>query len=105
MKGSIRIDEKYNSLKLRNIEIRKTNYVHSPFTFGFLRKRIMLPVCWDTWDDQYKSTILEHEVTHLKNNDQWIGLVQSIVDALNYYNPIVWLLNKKIDQYLLLLYN
>lgn len=68
-----------------------TDQVQSPALFGLLRPRILLP-------EQFAGRIpLEelrciflHELAHLKRGDIWLGWLAAVMQALHWFNPLIW---------------
>lgn len=83
----------------KSIVYLKSCLNHSPLVYGFLRHNIILPQCWDRWSDDCKRSVLAHETAHIKHGDHWINLMQALVQAVHFFNPLIWLLNRKLDKY------
>ncbi len=81
-----------------NIPIYITNYP-IPFSTGLWRKRIYLPSKLYYSDSGSMEYILKHETAHIKRKDHIIQIFQTLVQALYLFHPLVWLLNKRIDEY------
>lgn len=77
-------------------EIIKTSAINIPCCIGVFRKRIILPDKKFTDEEMYY--ILLHEYTHLKNNDVLTKMLINIICSLYWWNPIVYLLRKDINQ-------
>lgn len=77
-------------------DIIKTSVLNIPCCIGVFRKKIILPDKQFTDEEMYY--ILLHEYTHLKNNDVLTKMLISIICALYWWNPIVYLLRKDINQ-------
>jgi len=90
---------RYTEVHGKNVTFLKSDLVHSPLVLGFFRHRIVLPDCWDTWSDDCKRSVLAHELAHIRHGDHWINLMQFFVQAVHFFNPMVWLLNRKMNQF------
>ncbi len=77
-------------------DIIKTSAINIPCCIGVFRKRIILPDKKLTDEEMYY--ILLHEYTHLQNNDVLTKMLINIICALYWWNPIVYLLRKDINQ-------
>ena len=80
----------------RRIEIIKTAYVKAPCSFGILSPKILLP------DREYGNDelqyILMHEYTHIRSHDILIKQLIAVLCGIYWWNPIVYLLKKDLDQ-------
>jgi len=85
--------------KNKSITYLKSGLNHSPLVYGFFLHNIILPQCWDRWSDDCKRSVLAHETAHIKHGDHWINLMQAVVQAIHFFNPLIWLLNRKLDKY------
>ena len=82
--------------KEKRPEILKTSAIKIPCCMGVFHKRILLPAKEYTEGELYY--IILHEYTHLKNNDVLTKLLINIICALYWWNPIVYLLRKDMQQ-------
>jgi TonB family protein len=68
-----------------------TNRVKGPALFGFLRPRILLP---ERLAEQIPleelRCVLLHELAHLKRGDIWLAWLAAILQALHWFNPLIW---------------
>lgn len=71
--------------------------IPNPISIGILKPAILLP------DDSYSGKeayfILKHELIHILRRDTLIKLIKIIVLALNWYNPICYVLNKYLEEW------
>nr|MDQ3013652.1 hypothetical protein [Acidobacteriota bacterium] len=79
-------------LRLRgSIELRKSEQVALPMTWGAWRSVVMLPAGADEWPQECRSIVLLHELAHVKRRDCLTQNLAQIVCALYWFNPLVWL--------------
>lgn len=81
----------------RKISIRENRLVKSPMLIGFFNYTIILPK-----DMQYSEEIkpmIMHELIHLKRKDMWIKQLQLIISVIYWFNPLVYLLNRMLDDW------
>lgn len=69
--------------------------IGSPMMTGFITPRILLPKIAFTKVEL--SFILKHELVHYKRKDLWYKCLVLIATAIHWFNPIVYLIAKKID--------
>ncbi|MCJ7587107.1 MAG: M48 family metalloprotease [Candidatus Aminicenantes bacterium] len=66
---------------------------NSPIAFGLRRPRIVLPEnLLDRLSSSELKSILIHEAAHLRHHDQLAGVVQRLVAAIYWWNPLVYAL-------------
>lgn len=70
--------------------------VKSPMLTGFFRPRILLPRC--DYDKNELPMILNHELAHYKRGDLWIKLLFVTVNALHWFNPVVYVMRKAANR-------
>jgi len=97
--NTIEVTESFNDLSLNRISFYKSDELSSPYVIGFFRKRVVLPSSWEDWSKNQKSMVATHELMHISQQDHWIGLLKLCVFAINFFNPLVWLLIKKLNHY------
>ncbi len=69
--------------------------VQSPFVIGTCRPRILLPY---GLSEPEKTHILLHERTHIRHHDPLARLVSLFCVCLHWWNPLVWLAARKMEQ-------
>src|SRR5690606_32152615 len=80
------------------ISIKQNALVYSPFTVGFLKPVIVFPVgLVNQLSIQETEAILVHEMAHILRKDYLINLMVSVIKACMYYHPVVWWLDKVIQ--------
>ena len=81
----------YKSLK--RVQVRKSELLSSPILVGCIRKTLYLPeMDLEDTDIQF---ILEHETTHLKRRDLLLKRFYIFVNALHWFNPLMYIAVKK----------
>lgn len=67
-----------------------------PFTVGFFRNMIVLPdMEYQERDLQY---IIRHELVHCADRDTRLKVFYVIINAVHWFNPLVWLMKSMVDQ-------
>lgn len=69
--------------------------IAGPFVLGALRPKIYLP-CW--LGEESRAHVLAHESCHLRRHDPLIRLIALFTAALHWFNPLVWLGFKLMEQ-------
>ena len=61
--------------------------VQAPFAMGVFHKRIYLPI---NLTPEEQTLVIAHEQTHLSRNDPLMKLIVSLIRAVHWMNPLVW---------------
>ncbi len=68
-----------------------------PAVCGLLRPVILVPQnLAPTLGSSHLRPVLLHELAHIRRGDLWINLVQTILQIIYFYNPLLWLANAVI---------
>lgn len=69
-----------------------------PAVIGFARPMIILPQAMEAWlpTDSLRAVVL-HEVSHIKRKDLPVLLLQRVIEAVFWWNPIVRMLGAALD--------
>ncbi|MBE6724290.1 MAG: hypothetical protein E7576_03680 [Ruminococcaceae bacterium] len=76
----------------RKIEVRRSDRIGSPLTYGVLHPVILLPSDTDLTDTKRLEFILAHELTHIRHFDSLTKLLLALAVSLHWFNPAVWVL-------------
>jgi bla regulator protein blaR1 len=94
---SFRLEPLAKSLGLTNITFLETTRVQVPMVVGVLRPVILVPVSMVSGlSVKQLEVILLHELAHIKRYDPLVSFLQTIVETLFFYHPLVWWLSKRI---------
>ncbi len=78
-------------LKIRNKpKIMICGKAVSPLTIGFLKPELLLPECH--YSDEELNMIFKHELTHIKRHDNWYKLFMIIMNAVHWFNPLMYVM-------------
>jgi beta-lactamase regulating signal transducer with metallopeptidase domain len=67
-----------------------------PVTAGFVRPAILLPATWRNLSPSALEAILRHEAAHVRRRDCAVGFVCTVIEALFWFNPFVWLAGRRL---------
>jgi Antirepressor regulating drug resistance, predicted signal transduction N-terminal membrane component len=86
------MDECCKKLRLsRKVKILCDNRSKSPSTFGTLRPFIVVSKqTAEKADTKTLKYVFLHELTHIKRHDNVVNLILMLLEALNWFNPILW---------------
>ena len=83
----------------RLVNFYECNRLDAPAVAGWLRPVVMLPVTALTGlSEAQLSSVIAHELAHIKRFDSLVNLFQIGVETLLFYHPGVWWLNKRIRE-------
>jgi len=80
-----------------NVFVCRSQKEHSPFVIGFFRFQIVFPRSAASWPAEQIRAAFAHEIAHIKLYDHWINLAQALVQSIYFLNPLVWLLNRQLN--------
>lgn len=75
---------------LRPLEVRVSDKITSPLTYGLLRPVILLPKSMDTADPDTLAAVLTHEYIHVRRLDNGAKLLFAGALCLHWWDPLVW---------------
>jgi bla regulator protein BlaR1 len=77
--------------------IRCSRIVREPSVCGIFRSVLMWPEGLSGHlDDEHLSAIVMHELVHVRNRDNLIAALHMIVEAVFWFHPLVWWIERKI---------
>lgn len=68
--------------------------IASPLVSGLLNPRIYLPTGMDFANTVLLGHVLAHEAMHVRRRDNWLKCAMLAALAVNWYNPLVWIMSK-----------
>lgn len=75
----------------RNVRLRSHDAVVIPLTWGLIRPVILLPPGTEGWTEDQRSTVLCHELSHIKRADFLVTLLVRMSLALAWPSPLTWI--------------
>ncbi|MDO4355079.1 MAG: M56 family metallopeptidase [Clostridia bacterium] len=77
---------------LRRIQVRQSDRIGSPMTYGLLRPVILIPALFDWGDARRLDAVLTHEYVHIRHLDALRKLLMIAALCVHWFNPAVWLM-------------
>ena len=78
----------------RKIGLKVSANAASPAVCGLFRPVILLPhKLAPSLGSSGVQTVLLHELAHIRRGDLWVNLVQTVLQIMYFYNPLLWLAN------------
>lgn len=81
----------------RTIALFESTLVDVPTVVGWLKPVVLMPVsAIGGLAPQQLEAILAHELAHIRRHDYAVNLLQTLVETLLFYHPVVWWLSRRI---------
>lgn len=80
----------------KNIKLLVNENIVSPMTIKFFNPIIILPNV--KLSKKELTMILQHEIAHIRRRDQWKKLLMVLVNAIHWFNPIIYLLLNNMQE-------
>jgi beta-lactamase regulating signal transducer with metallopeptidase domain len=82
----------------RGLQISVSEELRVPAAIGFFNPLVILP-SWVLQDlpASQLSLVLLHELAHVSRWDDWTNLLQKVIQAILFFHPAVWWIEKKIS--------
>ena len=78
----------------RNIEFRLSRNMLSPAVCGLFNPVILMPASLlENLSREKLRAVLIHELAHIKRGDLWVNFMQTILQIVYFYNPLLWFAN------------
>lgn len=74
------------------VQVRVSDRIAAPLTYGLLRPVILLPKTMDLSDEEALLCVLTHEEVHIRRMDGLLKLLLTAALCVHWFNPAVWLL-------------
>jgi beta-lactamase regulating signal transducer with metallopeptidase domain len=75
----------------RDVRILMSDDLDGPVTAGFLDPVIIVPLSASEWSEERRAIVLTHELAHIARSDFIAQLIASIVCAVFWFHPLVWI--------------
>jgi bla regulator protein blaR1 len=80
-----------------SIALAESTEIETPMVIGYLKPIVLVPVgLFSGLTTEQIETIFLHELAHIRRHDYLINLIQSIVEAVLFFNPFIWILSAMI---------
>ena len=81
----------------RPVRLVESALVEVPTVIGWLTPVILIPAtALSGLSTSQLEALLAHELAHVRRNDYLINLMQSVIETLLFYHPVVWWLSRRI---------
>ena len=77
----------------RTVRVMEYDEAGSPMIIGFIKPVLVLPR--EQYDSEDLFFILKHELVHLKRGDVYLKLLFVTANAVHWFNPLIWIMQKE----------
>ena len=77
---------------IRNIEVRQSDRIAAPLTYGIWKPVILMPKQFDLDNDKQLAYILTHEYIHIRRFDTVTKLLLTAALCIHWFNPLAWVM-------------
>jgi len=81
----------------RKIAVYLSPHMTTPFLYGWVRPRIVLPDMPFTANDYHY--VFLHELMHYKRRDPWVKLLLLLINAIHWFNPFTYMARRDADRF------
>ncbi len=81
----------------REVRLRVVDALASPVTAGWWRPVVLVPASLISgMPPHLLEALLAHELAHVQRSDYLVNLLQSVIETVLFYHPVVWWLSHRI---------
>lgn len=93
-----RFEKMYDELRVRRlVSLLSSSLVKVPCVIGWIKPVILVPVSMFTSLDPFEiEMILVHELAHVRRYDILVNILQTAMETLFFFNPVIWWLSRQI---------
>ena len=84
-------------VKNKNVQLLESALINVPMAIGYLKPVVLLPLgALNGVPTQQMEAILAHELAHIQRRDYLMNMIQSLLEVIFFYHPVVWWLSRNI---------
>jgi len=77
---------------LRKVQVRVSDKISGPLTYGVFRPVILLPKTTDWGNRRWLDYVLAHELIHIRRFDTLIKMALAAAVCIHWFNPMAWVM-------------
>lgn len=82
---------------MRKVKILESANIIIPLAMGWLKPVVIIPTALvNSLSPQQVEAILWHELAHIRRHDYLINLIQSLVEVMFFFHPVVWWVSRQM---------
>jgi len=83
----------------RRVGLWLSEKIKAPLVVGYLKPVVLFPLAASNQLDlDQVEAILIHELSHVRRNDYLLNLFKTVIEAVLFFNPFMWLLGRIINE-------
>lgn len=83
----------------KSVKFLQSAYVSVPMVIGYLKPVVLIPVSMFAGvPESQLEAIIAHELAHIKRHDYLIHIIQSVIEVLFFYHPLVWWISSVVNE-------
>jgi beta-lactamase regulating signal transducer with metallopeptidase domain len=92
------LEEVKTKLKIdKVVDLVESSLVNVPMVIGYLKPMILMPIgAINYLTVEEVEAIFAHELAHIKRYDYFVNLLQSIIETILFYHPVIWWISSEI---------
>ncbi len=81
----------------QKVDFFESSLISTPMVIGFFKPILLFPVgAINQLHIEEVEAIIVHELAHIQRNDYVLNLIQSVIEVLFYYHPVIWWISNHI---------
>jgi ankyrin repeat protein/Zn-dependent protease with chaperone function len=94
----LRLESQPAPLAAGPADIRLSMFARTPMVVGLWRPSILIPVSlYQHVSREELQRIFEHELAHVRRRDQWLNLLQKLIEAVYFFHPAIRFAARRLD--------
>ncbi len=94
-----RLEALAKHLNLKGVKVAESLSAQVPMVIGWLKPVVLLPTsAISGLSVKQLEMILAHELAHIRRNDYFVNILQTVVETLFFYHPAVWWVSGRIRE-------
>jgi beta-lactamase regulating signal transducer with metallopeptidase domain len=83
----------------RQVRLRISQHIQGPLAMGIVRSLVILPAsALMALSPEQLEAVLAHELAHVRRADYLWNLIQTMVETLFFFHPVVWWLGRRLRE-------
>jgi bla regulator protein BlaR1 len=97
---NIALENLSHQLHLDNVvQLAESSQIDVPLVIGYIKPFILIPTgMLSGLSTEQLEAIFLHELAHIKRHDYIVNFIQSIVEALLFFNPFIWMISNIVNR-------
>ena len=88
----LRQELSWNSTTLRKVDVKVSDQILTPLSYGIFHPVILFPAGMDWEDEEAVTYILVHEAIHIRRFDGLVKGMSALAVSLYWWNPLTWVM-------------